>query len=175
MGPFTHFLDHIVKHYLRESQQGFGSALFGGILLIGALLFFRFAPALSFGRGLMLPFLVIGLIMGLGGFADGYGARRAMSRKAELYNRDPHAFFSQEVPQVERTHKGWKRIRIIWGAISLLGVVLLITVRKQYWLGVALGTLILSIAGHIEEAISKNFNERYYQEVLSMDANKANP
>jgi UDP-N-acetylmuramyl pentapeptide phosphotransferase/UDP-N-acetylglucosamine-1-phosphate transferase len=162
------FLENIViGYYIRESHQGFGAALFGGLLLIIAVLLFRSAPPRSLAKGLTLPLLLVGLIMGLGGLADGYSSRSAIPRKIELFRKSPKAFFDREVPQVERTHNAWFMIRIIWGTFTVLGIGLLCFVRKEYWMGVGLGLLILSIGGHVEEAISKNFNERYYLDVVA--------
>ena len=130
------------------------------------LLLFRFAPPVSFAKGLTIPFLLVGLIMGLGGMGDGYLARRDIPLKVELFKKDQGAFFSVEVPQVEKTHRSWRRIRIIWGTLTVIGAALFFILRKEYGLGVGLGLFVLGIAGHVEEAISKRFNERYYREVL---------
>ncbi|GHT80835.1 hypothetical protein FACS189467_3840 [Bacteroidia bacterium] len=165
------FIETILKYYVRESWQGFGSAIFGSIVIAAAILLFKFANPLSWFRGLTIPFLLVGLIMGLGGLGDGIISRRAIPEKVALFEQDQSAFFSQEVTKVEKTHQSWRGIKIFWSIMTAAGVVLLFVVKKEYWIGVAVGTIVLSIAGHIEEAISKNFNERYYEAVLA-EANK---
>ncbi|ANI89451.1 hypothetical protein A9P82_09175 [Arachidicoccus ginsenosidimutans] len=162
----NHFVENILKHYIRESQQGYGSTIFGVILLIAAILLFKFAAPLSLLKGLAIPSFLIGLIMGLGGVTDGHFARKSITEQISLYENNREAFFNQEVPKVEKIHKSWKDIRIIWSVITLTGITLLFAAKKDYLKGVALGTIILSLAGHTEEAISKNFNEKYYKEVL---------
>jgi len=161
------FIDVITKYYLREAQQGFGAALFGGILLIAAILLFRFANPLSFLKGLTIPLLLVGLVMGLGGSIDGYMARRNGAEKVTLFKKNRKAFFNQEVVKVEKAHRSWRGIIIGWGVLTVTGVALLLGVQKSYWTGVAIGTIVLSMAGQAEEAISKRFNERYYYQVLA--------
>jgi hypothetical protein len=159
------FLDKIIHHYLRESHQGLGAAIFGGLLLIGALLLFQFARPQSFLRGLALPFLFIGLVMGIGGSLDNYQARKSLSEKTALFQQDQKTFFTQEIQQVKKTHRSWRRIFIIWSVLAVAGIAMLFGFRKSYWTGVAIGTILVSMAGHVEEAISRNFNEKYYHEV----------
>ena len=161
------FLDTIINHYIRESQQGMGAAIFGGLLLIAAILLFRFAHPLSFLRGLTIPFLLIGLVMGLGGSVDSYLARKAVSESTVLYKKDRKAFWDQESIKVQKTHRSWRRIILVWSLISVTGIALLFSAGKSYWTGVAIGTILVSVAGHVEEAISRNFNEKYYQKVMS--------
>jgi hypothetical protein len=160
------FLGKIIDHYLRESHQGLGAALFGGILLIAALLLFRFASPMSFFRGLTIPFLVIGLVMGLGGSIDGATARRAIPERTTLFKKDRKAFFDQETVRVQKTHRSWRRIFLFWSVLTITGIALLLGARKSYWTGVAIGAIAVSLAGHIEESISRNFNENYYHQVL---------
>jgi hypothetical protein len=167
------FIQKILQYYHTESRHGFTAAAIGILLLISSVLLWRFARPLSLLKGLSLPFLLIGLLMGIGGLGDGYVTRKALPEKLRLYNENKSAFFKEEVPKVERTHRSWPGIRKFWGIVtatgailSLAGAVLLFTMKKSYWIGVGLGALLMGILGNIEEAISMRFNERYYREVL---------
>ncbi|MGN8070192.1 hypothetical protein [Mucilaginibacter sp. 22184] len=160
------FIQKITQYYHTESRHGFTGAAFGVLLIIVGLLFWRFSKPLSLLKGLSLPLLVIGLVMGMGGFGDGYVTQKALPQKLRLYRENKQAFFKEEVPKVERTHHSWLRIRIVWSVLAFAGALLLFTVKKSYWIGVGLGALLMGIIGNVEEAISMRFNERYYQEVL---------
>jgi hypothetical protein len=159
-------LQHIIAYYTRESHQGFSGAVFGGLLLVAAVLLGKFATPLSLLKGLTIPFLIFGLMVGIAGFGDGYLSRKALPQKMNLYQQDKQAFFKQEGPKVERTHQSWLGIRIFWTVVTIAGIALLFTVKKNYWIGVGLGTLLLGFSGNIEEAISMKFNEKYYHQVL---------
>lgn len=113
------------------------------------------------------PFMVFGFIFGIGGLIAGVRVRRIMPDRLRLVNTDRAAFFSQEVVKVQGTHKAWPRIRIFWGILTINGIGLLFIKSGAYWTGVAIGTLLLSVSGHIEETISMRFNERYYKQVLT--------
>lgn len=160
------FIQKILQYYHTESRHGFTGAVIGILLLIASLLLWRLAKPLSLLKGLSLPFLVIGLLMGIGGFGDGYVTRKALPEKVRLFQDNKRAFFKEEVPKVERTHRSWRGIRIFWGIVTLAGAILLFTMKKSYWIGVGLGALLMGILGNIEEAVSMRFNERYYREVL---------
>lgn len=162
-----HFRENVKMYYVRELQQCFWAAGWGGILILTWAIFFRSAQPATLERGLALPFMVFGFIFGIGGLIAGVRVRRIMPDRLRLVNTDRAAFFSQEVVKVQGTHKAWPRIRIFWGILTINGIGLLFIKSGAYWTGVAIGTLLLSVSGHIEETISMRFNERYYKQVLT--------
>jgi len=165
------FLDNITKHYLRESKQGFGAAILGGILLIAAFVLFKFAQPFTILRGLLMPFTVGGLVFTIGGSVHGFKIRRAMVKGSALYRMDERAFLEKEIISVERTHRSWRRVFTIWSIITLVGTGLLFTAKQKNLTGVALGTIIVGIMGFMEETSSKSFNEKYYQLVINESQN----
>jgi hypothetical protein len=164
------FLRNVITYYTRESYQGFGSSVFGGLLLIATILLWKLASPLSLLKGLTIPFFVFGLLFGIAGFGDGYASQKALPAKINLYNKEKLEFFKQEAPKVEATHQSWLRIRILWTVVAIAGIALLFTVKKNYWIGVGLGALLMGITGHIEEAISMKFNKKYYHQVIKAAA-----
>jgi hypothetical protein len=162
-----HFIETVKRYYIRELKQCFGSAVWGGILIVCWALVFRPAPSATLVRGLAIPSLVAGLIFGIGGLFAGFNTRRTMTGRLSLFHADQKAFFDQEVLKVERTHRAWRRIRAFWGMLTGIGVGLALFASAPFLTGVGVGTFVLSFSGHIEEAISMRFNERYYRAVLA--------
>jgi hypothetical protein len=160
------FSDSISQHYRREYRQGYGAAILGGLLLITAFIILKTSHPLTIPRGLFMPFTVGGLIFAIGGSVHGFKVRKSLAKGLALYRMDKKSFMDAEVVNVEKTHRSWRRVFGIWTAVALAGVVLLFTAKKQNHTGVALGMVVVSIAGFLEEINSRSFNERYYQLVL---------
>jgi hypothetical protein len=156
-------LESYSKHYRRESRQGFGAAILGGILLIAAFIIFKSAYPQTVQRGLFMPFLAGGLVFGIGGSVHGFKVRKSMAKGISLYRMDKRSFLNMETINVERTHRSWRRVFGIWTAVALVGTVLVFGAKKKNMTGVAFGTLIVSLAGFLEETNSRSFNEKYYQ------------
>ncbi|QEC78526.1 hypothetical protein [Mucilaginibacter ginsenosidivorax] len=163
---FMEFLKIIAWYYHSEAKHGYIGAAIGILLLIAASLLLKYASPLSLLKGLALPLFFGGLIFGLGGGIDGHMTEKARPQKLSLYQQNSQAFFKEEVSKVEKTHRSWFGIRLFWSAITLTGIALLFTLKKDFWIGVGLGTLFLGLLGHVEEAISMKRNERYWKEVL---------
>jgi hypothetical protein len=138
----------------------------GGLLIIGGLLFWKFAGPLSLVKGLTIPLFAFGLLTGLGGGVDAYFTKKALPEKIARYNKDKSAFFKEETAKVGKTHRSWKAIRWAWAGMSFVGLGLLLTMKKNYWIGVGLGTLLLGAAEYIAETGSMKFNEKYYHRVM---------
>jgi hypothetical protein len=134
--------------------------------LVAVFLLLRIAHPLTWLRGLSIPFLIGGLIFGIGGAINGRITQKVQPGKVQLYKQDRQAFFKEEVPKVERTHRSWFGIRLFWSLMAVAGLALLFSVKKDFWMGVGLGTILISLMGHVEEAISMKRNESYYRQVL---------
>ncbi|MDR1983973.1 MAG: hypothetical protein LBQ28_04020 [Prevotellaceae bacterium] len=91
---------------------GFGSAIFGVIVIVAAILLFKFANPASWLKSLAIPFMLVWLIMGIGGSADGYISRKSIPEKVSLFEKDQKDFFSKEIVKVEKTHNSWQGIRV---------------------------------------------------------------
>jgi len=160
------FIQQILQYYNNESKHSYISAIAGVLLLTAAFLFLIIANPLTWLRGLSIPLLIGGLIFGIGGALNGRVTQKVQPKKVRLYNQDRQAFFKEEVPKVERTHRSWFGIRLFWSLIAVAGLALLLTVKKDFWMGVGIGTFLVSMMGHVEEAISMRRNESYYRQVL---------
>ena len=161
------FIDQLIRYYESEYKAGyFIGAVVGGVLLTAAILLFKFANPLSLLKGLTFPLLFAGIFMGIGGGGSAYYTQRSYAEKLKLYHKDKQAFFKQEVPKTEATHRSWFGIRVWWSIVAGAGLLLMLAAKRNYLMGVGLGLLLFGIIGHIEEAISFRRNERYYKAVL---------
>jgi short-subunit dehydrogenase len=160
-------LQTIISYYHGEARHGFWGAIIGGLLLIGGLLFLKWASPLSLLKGFSIPMLLFGLLLGIGGAADHIYTRKATPGKIALYQKDSTAFLKQEKAKVEKTHRGWHGIRIFWAILGLSGLTLSFLIRNSFWMGAGLGTLALAIIISLFELYSMRFNEQYYHAIQS--------
>lgn len=165
------FIDQLIRYYESEYKAGyFIGGVVGGVLLIAAILLFKFANPLSLLKGMAFPLLFAGIFMGIGGGVSARYTQRSYAEKLKLYHKDKQAFFKEEVPKAEATHRSWFGIRVFWSIIAGAGVLLMLAAKKNYLMGVGLGLLLFGVVGHIEEAISFRRNERYHKAVLKAAA-----
>ncbi len=160
------FIQHITTYYQTEARHGLLTASTSGIVLTLAAIPKRIiaAPS-SIPKGMAVPFLIGGLIFLLGGSIAGYNARKAIAEKTELYESEPKVFIISEYEKVEKIHQSWPTIRVFWSLFIVSGLVLLFSTTNSFWVGMALGFLIIGTTGHIEEAVSYLHNEKYRKEV----------
>ena len=167
-------LETIINYYHGEAKHGFWMAVIGGLLLIGSFLLWKWAAPLSLLKGFSVPMLLFGLLIGVGGAADGVYTRKATPAKIALYQKDSTTFFKQEKVKTEKTHRGWPGIRRFWGILGLSGLVLSLFFRKPFWIGAGIGTVVLAIFLSLFEFYSMRFNEQYYHTIQSATEQKDN-
>jgi uncharacterized protein (DUF58 family) len=160
------YVNNIVWYYSTESKHAyFMGAGSGVILLLAAIIIITLLAPSPILKGLALALLIGGLMFFTGGFFAGRSSQKSLQPKVESYNKDQKRFITEEYIKVEKTHKGWLPIRIFWSLVIALGVALLLFTSLSFWVGVAMGALIVGTLGHVEEAISYQHNEKYRKEV----------
>lgn len=164
----------IINYYHGEARHGFWAAIIGGLLLIGSIVLWKWASPLPLLKGFAVPMLLFGLLMGIGGAADNIYTKKSTPGKIALYQKDSTAFLKQEKVKTEKTHRGWHGIRIFWGVLGLSGVLLSLLIRKPFWIGAGIGTVVLAIFLSLFEFYSMQFNEQYYHTIQSATEQKDN-
>jgi short-subunit dehydrogenase len=163
-------LQIIVSYYQGETRHGFWAAVLGGLLLIGGMILLKWASPLSLLKGLSAPMLLFGLLVGIGGGADSFYTRKITPGKITLYQKDSTDFLKKEKIKVEKTHRGWRGIRIFWALLGVGGLLLSFLITKPLWIGAGLGTLALAIIISLLELYSMRFNEQYYRAIQTATA-----
>ncbi len=165
------FTEHIITYYTTESKHGFAGGMVSGIiLLIVAILFWRFSNPQTIVKGLAVILFIGGLIFGIGGYYAGSSAKKALPEKTQLYRTNKQQFIVQEFEKVETIHKSWTGIKIFWTAFIVLGLFLIFATAKPFWTGIAIGAMIVGVIGHIEETVSMQHNGKYRTEVIQFKA-----
>lgn len=165
-------LQTIIDYYHGEARHGFWMAFIGALLLIGGIVLLKWAAPLSLLKGLTIPMFLFGLIVGIGGAADGIYTRKITPTKVEQYQKDSKGFLIKEKAKVEKTHRGWPGLRRMWTILGISGAIIaLILFRKPFWLGAGLGIAGLAVLISLFELFSMRFNERYYHTIMESKVN----
>ncbi|WP_293305043.1 hypothetical protein [Pedobacter sp. UBA5917] len=161
------FFDKMTAYY--QGESGYGGLMIGAgglLLLLLAVLAWKFANPFSFLKGLTIPLMIGGLFLGIAGSASGYFTRKSFAEKLKTYRYDRKAFFKEEVTKVEKIHKSWFGVRIGWTVVVLGGLMMLLLAKRNFLMGVGLGILIFGLLGHLVEAFSFIRNEKYHDIVI---------
>lgn len=167
-------LQTIISYYHGEARHGFWGAVIGGLLLIGGFVLWKWTSPFSLLKGVSVPMILFGLLIGIGGGADSIYTSKITAGKIALYQKDATTFLKLEKVKVEKTHRGWRGIRIFWGILGLSGLALALLFRKPFWIGAGLGTLVLAFIISLFELYSMRFNERYYHAINAAGTQKPN-
>ncbi|HWY35888.1 MAG TPA: hypothetical protein VNX68_14695 [Nitrosopumilaceae archaeon] len=160
------FVKNIIWYYSAETRQGYLVGSISGIVLVtAAIILWMVAAPSTILKGLAIMILLGGLIFLFGGYFAGRGAQKSKTEKVEQYNKYQKAFINEEYDKVEKIHKQWMPIRVFWSLFLVVGISLLLFTTSAFWVGIALGALIVGTLGHIEEVISFQHNEKYRKEV----------
>jgi|GEM_PF-1357609 len=167
-------LQTIIDYYHGEARHDFWMAFIGALLLIGGIVLLKWAAPLSLLKALTIPMFLFGLIVGIGGAADGIYTRKITTTRVEQYQKDSKGFLIQEKVKVEKTHRGWPGLRRMWTILSISGAIIAaILFRKPFWLGAGLGMAGLAVLISLFELFSMRFNERYYHIIMESKVNAA--
>lgn len=159
------FFEHTERWFKGEAFEGGMLVIFGALLVILALYFWRFGHTPT-ARVLVVPFLVVGLFWGV---AAGVGLYRNTSRleafRAE-HEKAPTAFMNSEKERVEGFFKWYRPLLIGWSVLILIGLALF-----HFWGGnlgraVSLAVILFGVAGLMVDHTSEH-NALQYQAAIT--------
>jgi hypothetical protein len=158
------FFQHTERWFKGETFEGGMLVIFGSLLVILALYFWRFGHTPT-ARVLVIPFLVVGLFWGI---AAGAGVIRNTSRleafRAE-HDKAPTEFVQSEKERVEG-FLGWYRPLLIgWSTLIIIGLGLF-----NFWGGnlgraIGLAVILFGVAGLMVDHTSEQNARAYHAEI----------
>jgi len=113
------FFQYTLKWCRGEIFMGKLFALFGGIVLIIAILYWVFGTT-SFAKALIIPFLILGFFCASGGLGMVYTNRERILAFEEQHLTDPAGFLAAEKERLGELLKGYPRT--LWGMAGVVVV-----------------------------------------------------
>lgn len=158
------FFEHTETWFKGEQFEGGMLAIFGTLLVILALYFWKFGHT-STSRVLVIPFLVVGLFWGIAG---GFGIYRNTRRVEKMhidYKEAPAAFVKSEKKRVEG-FLGWYRPLLIgWTVLILVGLSLFNLWGGNLGRAIGLAVILCGVAGLMVDHTSEHNARAYHAEI----------
>ncbi len=136
------FLESVDVYFRGEKTVGL-AIIPVGLLLLGAGLYLVRWYGGGLGKGMGLPLIVVGV---LAAGAGGILVKTVSTRQAGLeaaFARDPQAPVQAEVARMARVNASWPVLKVAWAALSVLGLGLVLFVKRDWVVGVALALICL--------------------------------
>ena len=158
------FIEHTVNWVKGENFEGGMVALYGAMLVVLAVYFWKFGHSAT-ARVLIIPFLVVGLFWGIAGSGGRYRNTHRVEEFRMEYEKDPAVFVKSEKKRVEG-FMGWYRWLLIgWSTLVIVGLALF-----NFWGGnlgraIGLAVILFAVAGLMVDHTSEHNARAYHAEI----------
>ena len=158
------FFQHTESWFRGEAIEGGMLVIFGSLLAILALYFWKFGQTPT-ASVLVVPLLVVGLFWG---GAAGFGLTRISSRveqsRAE-YEKAPAEFVQSEKKRVEGFFTWYRPLLIGWSLLIIVGLGLFHLWGGNLGRAIGLAVLLFGVAGLMVDHTSENNARAYFAEI----------
>jgi hypothetical protein len=137
-------LADVMQEYFRgERQLGLGLAGLGLALGVAAVWVWRTQKG-TFGSWLWVAGALLSLVLVSGGVALALRTGRQVADLTEQLERDSEAMVAAERARMASVNANWPRLKLGWGALTLVALVLLLVLHREW--STALGLTLMFVA-----------------------------
>ncbi len=111
-----------IENYFVAEKQVSGLFIIIGIVAICFALFFFFGMKTNFYKGAAIPFLLIGLLLGIVGFTIYKRSNEDRIRNVYAYEMNPQELKQKEIPRMETVMKSFVLYRYTHIILAIIGV-----------------------------------------------------
>jgi len=159
------FIEHTVNWVKGENFEGGMVALYGAMLVVLAVYFWKFGHSAT-ARVLIIPFLVVGLFWGIAGSVGVYRNTHRVEEFRMEYEKKPAAFVKNEKRRVDG-FIGWYRYLLVgWSLLILIGLALFMFWGGNHGRAIGLAVILFAVAGLLVDHTSEH-NARTYQSEIN--------
>jgi hypothetical protein len=138
----------IEKYFNAEKAGSWMFISIGIAAVIAAIVFFFFIKSNVF-KGAAIPFLLIGLIMGIIGFTVYLRSDADRLRNVYAYDMNPSHLKDSEMPRMEKVMKNFVVLRWVEIVLFLTGAALYIyfirDIHNDFWRGLGLALVVMAV------------------------------
>jgi hypothetical protein len=132
-------------YFRGERNLGFGLVALGAVLLGVALWVWR-TQAGPFAWALIVPLALVGVGVGIGGVAFAHKSEVQLATLTAALEAHPAALVAAETARMEKVNANWPRLELTWGVVTLVALVLLLGVKREWSAGLGLALMVLATA-----------------------------
>jgi hypothetical protein len=160
----------IEKYFLAEKQESLLFLVIGITAVVASLVFFL-AIKTSFYKGIAIPLLFVGLLLGIVGFTVYKRSDGDRLRNVYAYDMNPSALKEKELPRMRAVMKNFVIYRYTEIILFLLGAGLFIYFTRSpgnaFWRGVGLGLAIMALLALFGDYFGEKRGKRYIEGIES--------
>jgi drug/metabolite transporter (DMT)-like permease len=138
----------IEKYFLAEKQESLLFLAIGMAAILIAIIFFFFLKS-NFYKGAAIPFVLIGLLLGIVGYTVYNRSDADRTRNVYAYDMNPSQLKNKELIRMENVMKNFVIYRYTEIALAIIGIVLFFYFRnnsaQEFWKGFGLALSIMTL------------------------------
>jgi hypothetical protein len=135
--------DAMQEYFRGERQLGVGLATLGVVLAVAAVWVWRTQKS-TFGQWLWVAGGLLALVFVLGGIALVVKTDRQVVDLQQQLDADQTTMIASESARMVAVNAAWPRLKLAWGGLTLVALVLLLLVRKEW--ATALGLTLMFVS-----------------------------
>jgi hypothetical protein len=163
----------IERYFNAEKQESFLFVVVGIAGIVLALVLFFFFKT-SFYKGAAIPFLLIGLLLGIVGFTVYKRSDSDRVRNVYAYDMNPGQLKTKELPRMEAVMKSFVIYRYVEIFLLLTGAALYIyfirDIKHDFWRGLGLALAIMATLALMADYFAEKRGGEYLQGIKTFTA-----
>lgn len=111
--------------------------------------------ASAFGRGVAIPFLVMGLVMTVVGGIVGFRTPAQVARLEASLEAAPEPARREELARMEKVNRAWPIYLFVWAALGVVGLLLRFATRGDFTQGLGIALVFFSGVGLLVDGFAE--------------------
>lgn len=162
--------ESIERYFFAEKQESLLFLIIGiAAIVLAALGWFWLKT--SFYKGMAIPFVLVGLLMGIVGYTVYKRSDGDRIRNVYAYDMNPDELKSKEIPRMEIVMKNFVIYRYTEIVLLLAGIGLFFLYRTQtdklFWGGIGMGLLIMAAIALVADGFAERRGAVYLEGLKS--------
>lgn len=159
------FIDHAITWCKGEIFEGKLIFLFGVLVVVIAILFFKFGGTHN-AKAMLFPLLITGLLFSIMGGGMVYNNNKRIVEYQKSYEEDPEAFMLSEKERAENFISWYPKTRWIFAIIGIIGIAMNIFWTTPLMRAIGITLIILMLATYVVDHFSEERAGTYFKHIV---------
>lgn len=115
----------------------------------------------AFARGVAIPFIVMGLLMGTVGAVVGYRTPAQVTQLRATVQQAPEVARAGEIARMEKVNRAWKFYLVAWGLFGVAGLALRFATRGDFTQGLGIALVFFAGVGLLVDGFAERRTHPY--------------
>lgn len=124
----------------------------------------------GFAKGVAIPFLAMGLLMGTVGSVVGYRTPSQVSSVVQVMSSDLQAGVQAETSRMTKVNNAWHVYLVIWGLMGVAGLVLRFAISADFYQGLGIALVFFAGVGLMIDGFAERRTHPYVKALSQSQA-----